>query len=380
MHRWSGKIVFTAMIWGLCSLAPAQESSYILRREIFKVPLSSIRMSPDTSLLLAGFSDGSFRTLDPGTFQVKLEIPEAHYKAVNAMDMPPKMDFILSAGNNSIKLWDRNGEFLSALNGHATTIWTASISRDGKLALSSAMNKTFLLWDLSENKLQEHVRGHEDMCMAVNFSPDARLIASGGKDRTIKIWDVASRSVISTMHGPTGDIYDVSFSPDGRLLAAASEDRSVRIYEVASESLLHVLKGHSEMVMEAAFSPDGNFLISASADGSVILWDLATGEQIHQFTDHEGAVTDLVYHPDGRSFYSISTAGELTRWSIHPELFVLKYKEEAYLEELSSDPVFEARRKGESKKDYEARQAEASLRKEEIIARYYEQYLEERGP
>jgi WD40 repeat protein len=73
----------------------SQEGSYIIKREMFKTSLASINFSPDGTLLLAGFYDGSFRLLDPETLETKLEVLKAHYKAVNAMDMTPKMDFIL---------------------------------------------------------------------------------------------------------------------------------------------------------------------------------------------------------------------------------------------------------------------------------------------
>lgn len=371
-------IVAMVLVLGWTSLARAQEGSYILKQQVFKVALSSINFAPDASLLLAGFSDGSFKIMNPESFLVSLEVANAHYKAVNAMDMPPGMDFILSAGHNSIKLWDRSGKHLLDWKGHATTIWNVEISRDGLWAVSSAMNKTFLLWDVYNSVLAEHMRGHEDMCMTVSISPDNRLIASGGKDLSIKIWDLETRKVVSTLHGPAEDIYDVEFGPDSRLLAACSKDKSVRLYDVAGSKLLHILKGHSEMVMESEFSPDGRQLITASADHSVILWDVLSGEKIYQFLEFEAPVMDLVFHPDGLSFYSISTAGDLTRWSVHPEIFVLKYMEEAYLNELSADPLFEPRRKGESKKDFGSRQLEAEVKKAGIIDRYYKQYLSER--
>lgn len=378
MHPNYRNIVLTVLALGLSTLALAQEGSYILKRQIFPVPLSSINFSPDGSLLLAGFSDGSFKIMDPDTFVPGLEVDNAHYKAVNAIDMPPKMDFILTAGHNAIKLWDRSGKHLFDWNKHATTIWNAEISKDGLWAVSSAFNKTFLLWDVSNNKLVESLRGHEDVCLAVSLSPDMRLIASGSNDLSIKLWDLETRKVISTLQGPTQDIYDLEFSPDARLLVACSKDNSVRLYDVAGSKLLHILKGHTEMVMEAEFSPDGRYLVTGSADHSMILWDVGSGEQIHHFLDIEAAVMDLVYHPDGLSVYSISTAGDLTHWSLHPEIFVLKYYEEAYLKELSADPIFEPKRKGESKKDYEARQEEAEVKKAGIIDRYYKEYLIER--
>jgi len=89
--------------------ARAQDASYILKRQLFKEALTSINISPDGLFLLAGFNDGTFRLLDPDSFESKLEVVEAHHKAINAIDMPPKMDFILTAGHSSIKLWDYEG-------------------------------------------------------------------------------------------------------------------------------------------------------------------------------------------------------------------------------------------------------------------------------
>jgi len=357
----------------------AQENTYILKRQVFKVAPTSINISPDGLFLLAGFDDGSFRLLDPDSFEAKLEVEGAHNKAVNAMDMPPKMDFILTAGANQIKLWDRSGKYLLAwTGGHATTIWNTEISNDGLWAVSSAMNKTFLLWDVYNSVLKERMRGHEDVCMAVCISPDNQLIASGGNDQALKIWDLESRQVISQLHGPAQDIYDVDFSPDSKLLVAASKEKSVRLYDLGEESLIHLLKGHTDMVLEAEFSPDGSYLLTASADMSIILWDVLSGQRIHQFLDNEGPVMDLVFHPDGHSFYSISYGADLTRWALDPEIFVLKYFESPYREELAADPIFEPRRKGESKKDYQLREKEAAVKKSEIVARYFQIYLSER--
>ena len=372
-------IVALLLMLGTISTARAQEDSYILKRQLFKLPLTSINISPDGLFLLSGFEDGSFRLLDPDSFEVKLEVLDAHYKAVNAMDMSPKMDFILTAGHHSIKLWDRSGKHLSDWNDHATTIWNAELSSDGLWAVSSAMNKTFLLWDVNNNGRVERMRGHEDVCIAVSISPDSRLIASGGYDLTVRLWDLETRQVISQLHGPSQDIYDLEFSPDGSLLAACSKDKSTRIYGLKEEKLLHLLNGHSDLVMEAEFSPDGNYLVTGSADQSIILWDVLTGERIYQFLDNDATIMDLVFHPNGQSFYSIGYTGNLSRWEVNPEIFVLKYYEEPYRKELVADPIFEAKRKGESKKDYQNRMAKAAVKKSEIIAHYYDLYLSERA-
>ncbi len=372
------KISILILLLSARALAWGQDDSYILKRVVYKTILTSINISPDGKFLLAGFQDGSFRLLDSENFEPELVVENAHLKAVNAMDMPPKMDFVLTAGDNTIKLWDLTGKHLANWNAHATTIWNADISSDGKYAVSSAFNKTFLLWDVYNSVLLKRMKGHEDVTMSVSISPDNRWIASGSNDLKIKIWDMATRQVAKTLDGPTQDIYDVSFSPDSRWLAVASKDKTVRMYDLKEEKLIHLLKGHRDMVLEVAFSPDGQYLVSGSADQSLILWDVNSGERIYHYLDNEEAILDLVYHPNGKSFYSISYAGDLTRWEVHPEIFVMKYYDKPYKEELSADPIFESKRKGESKKDFLVRKAEASLKKAKIIESYYKQYLSEK--
>ncbi|MCK4747935.1 MAG: WD40 repeat domain-containing protein [Bacteroidales bacterium] len=367
-------VLLFAMILG----TNAQDDTYIMKRKTYKISPSSINISPDGSLLLTGFQDGSFRLMDPETFLVSLEVKGAHVKAVNAMDMPPKMDFVLTAGQKTIKLWDLAGKHIGNLNAHATTIWNVDISNDGKYAVSSAFNKTFLLWDLYNGEVLEKMQGHDDVTMSVSISPDNRWIASGSNDLSVRVWDIQTRQVVKTLHGPTQDVYDVAFSPDSRLVAVASKDRSVRVYNLEEEKLVHLLKGHRDMVMEVGFSPDGQYLASGSADQSIYLWDVGSGERIHAYLDNEEAVLDLVFHPDGKSFYSISFAGDLTKWAVHPEIFVLKYYEKPYRDELEADPLFEPRRKGEAKKDYQDRQSEAEAKKAEILKRYYQLYLDGR--
>ena len=364
----------------ISSLVLCQNNDYIIKQESFKESVTAINLSPDGEKLLAGFNNGAFSILDVNTMKEEVLVEEAHIKAVYALEMSPKMDFILSAGFNTIRLWSPQGEPITNWKSHATTIWNVDISSDGKYAVSSEFNKTFRLWDVYSSEIIEQMRGHEDVTMAVAISADSKLIASGSNDKTIKIWDIETRQCIKTLNGPTNDIYDVKFSPDGKYVAVASKDESVRLFDVGKEKLVHLMKGHSDFVTEVEFSPDGRYLLSASADQSIILWDVETGEAIYNYLENGAAMLDLVYHPDGLSFFSSSLDNKLTRRAVDPEIFVLKFFEKPYLEEISENHLFDDRRQSESRKDYEARMIRADKKRNEIVDSYYQQYLERFAP
>jgi len=353
-----------------------QVHNYLLQEEAFKEPVTAMNISPDSTRLLTGFQDGSFSVLDINSLAPLVSVKDAHYKSIYAIEMSPEMDFILTAGHNIIKLWTPEGEPIKNWKAHATTIWNVDISKDGKYAVSTEFNKTFLLWDVKSGQVLEEMRGHEDVTMAVAISPDNRYIASGSNDLTIRIWDIASHQTVKTFYGPTKEIYDVKFSPDSKILAAASNDNSIRLYDIGNGNMLHLLKGHRDFVIDIEFSPDGHYLISASADRSIYLWDVQTGEKIYSYLDNDDALLDLVFCPDGQSFFSSSLDRTLKRWAIDPEIFVLRYYEKEYQDEIAGNQFFDERRKGESKKDYEARLEIADKKRADIVNRYYMMYLE----
>lgn len=353
-----------------------QSRDYVLIREKFDHPVTTINISPDGTKLLTGFEDGSFSILDAETLEVLTHVEGAHSKAIYALEYDPKMKFILSAGHHSIKIWTPEGEHFANWKSHTTTIWNVDISSDGKYAVSSEFNKTFRLWDVYSGEILELMRSHEDVTMAVTISPDSRYVASGSNDLTVKIWDIESRKPIKTLQGATQDIYDVKFSPDGKLIAVASKDQNVRIYDLEEEKMIHLLKGHSDFVMEIEFSPDGRYLISASADQLVSLWEVSTGVKIYSYIENEAALLDIAYHPDGNSIYGTSIDNYVTRWAVDPEIFVLKYYYDPYMEEIFSNHLFDERRKKESKKDYLSRMVRADKKRAEIVNQYYQQYLE----
>jgi WD40 repeat protein len=352
-----------------------QKDNYLLQKESFREPVTALNVSSDGHQLLAGFQDGSFSILEINSLDEILKVENAHLKAVYAIEMAPKKKYILTAGFNTISIWSTEGIKIGSWKSHPTTIWNVDISSDGKYAVSSEFNKTFKLWDANSGEIIQYMRGHDDVTMAVAISPDSKLIASGSNDRTIKIWDIETRQPMITFHGPTKNVYDVKFSPDGKKLAVASNDNTIRIYDLVKKDLVHILKGHRDFVIDVEFSPKGYYLATASADQIIFLWDVETGEKIYAYLESEDALLDIVFHPDGKSFFSSTLNGSLSRWAVDREIFVLKYYEELYRKELSENRLFDARREGESKKDFESRMTIAEKKREEIILKYYQKYL-----
>ena len=359
--------------------AATQPIDYIVRSIDYKTPVTAVSVSPDSLWILAGFEDGTLRILNVASGEELHTFENAAGAAIYAIEMSPKMDVIFLAAGNRIMLYDTTGTHITSWPHHRNTMWSMDIDPTGKYIVSTEVNKTFQLIDVYEGTIRESMRAHDDITLAVAFSPDGRQIASGSNDKTVLLWDLESLEVTGKLQGHSGNIYDVAFSPDGQLVAAASQDKSVRIWNIAENKLVQLLKGHQDMVLEIEFSPDGRYLLSASFDQAIKLWDVETGEQLFAYLENGGSIPDIAFLPGGKSFVSAGMDGRLTTWELHPEIFVMKYFGEEYEKELSENPLFLPRQRGEKRSDYELRLEKAAKAKEEIVQRYYARYLENTG-
>ncbi len=75
----------------------------------------------------------------------------------------------------------------------------------------------------------------------VSFSPNGELLAAAVEDGTIKLWQVSDGKLLQSLKGHQGKVMSVSFSPDGQLLASSGEDATVKLWGSGQKRNLHRL-------------------------------------------------------------------------------------------------------------------------------------------
>lgn len=190
-----------------------------------------------------------------------------------------------------------------------------AISDDDLLLYSSSRDKTFVCWDLrQEKRLATHAQGagginalvllpapSPDVSRGARERPGERprprrrahqppapdrsgpLLAaqqqvrllSVGQERKLTEWDVRQADAVRAL--PAGrEQLCLCASADSGLVAAGGVDSVVRLYDAATLALLAECVGHSDHVLSLRFSPDGRQLVSAGADGCVLVWNVYT--------------------------------------------------------------------------------------------------------
>ncbi|WP_414590255.1 WD40 repeat domain-containing protein, partial [Scytonema sp. PCC 10023] len=74
-----------------------------------------------------------------------------------------------------------------------------AFSPDGKTIASGSVDNTVRLWNLN-GQLLKTLSGHGSSVRSVAFSPDGKTIASGNNDNTVRLWNLNGQ-LLKTLSG-----------------------------------------------------------------------------------------------------------------------------------------------------------------------------------
>jgi WD40 repeat protein len=162
---------------------------------------------------------------------------------------------------------------------------------------------------------------HSNGVRAIAVSPDGRFLVSSSLDNSVRLWDISSGKDVYKLpgHGLYGGRRTVGFTPDGRRFLSYGDDLYLRIWDVRTGKALteNAVRppgvggpgdvdpaGRERSIMmqgPAAFTPDGRHLV-ATLGGSFHIIETATGRVVKSVEHPGGHVMSLAVAPDGRTF------------------------------------------------------------------------------
>jgi len=253
----------------------------------------------------------------------------------NASLSPDQKTFAASTSNNSIQLWQRNGDKLQQLHtdlrGHKAAITQLVFSPDGKRLASASEDKTIKLWNVEQGILIQTLSAHTQAVTALSFRSDGEVLASGSADQTIKLWNVAKGRILDTFQGHNATASVIRFSPDGRILAAGTLTNTIHLWYPDSQNpILLGDHGSSEAqgVNDLAFSPDGKTIASAGSDSTIKLWTVGDAKAEREtvptqtLSGHDKAVTSLSFSANGQILASGGRDRTIRLWNMQNGTFL----------------------------------------------------------
>jgi WD40 repeat protein/energy-coupling factor transporter ATP-binding protein EcfA2 len=271
-----------------------------------------------------------------------------------AIAISPNGQWIATASEGKIHLWQQNGELVKTLSGDQSAVESMAFNARSQLLASASAEGTARIWQLNQGSAVT-LKGHSAAVKQVVFSSDGG-VATASVDGTVKLWNSQGQLLRSLEVGTP--VTGVAFSPNGKTLAASTADK-IELWRMAAgnaeasqslaidqaHSLAFSADGQTLVASDAdhelcwwkrdrtggfaarpahiipdasvsriTFSPNGKTLAAISPDQTIQIWD-REGHLVRTLKGHTQPVADLAFSPDGRTL--VTSGGDQTRlWQL----------------------------------------------------------------
>ena len=277
----------------------------------------------------------------------------SHCDEVSAVSFSPNGQMIATASKDgTVKLWDRNGQFLRTLVddfltkgdcerfkksfkqvSHCHEVLAVSFGPNSQMIATASKDQTVKLWSRDGQFLETLVDdsltdqdcerfkqvSHCDEVWDVSFSHNGEMIATASRDKTVKLWDRNERKLVRTLRGHTDGVLSVSFNHEDRMLASAGYDSNVLLWNTNDGNLIKMLSGHKDTVRRVSFSPKSQMLASVSWNGIVKLWQI-NSNPLPSLTGHTNWVFDVSFSHNGQIIATASRDNTVKLWQRNGKL------------------------------------------------------------
>ncbi|XP_064606851.1 WD repeat-containing protein 18-like [Liolophura sinensis] len=253
-----------------------------------------------------------------------------------------------------IHVWQvATGNLLCVLTHHYQNLTCLRCTDDDSCVVSGGEDSLVVVWSLlsvlsrtsDQTMTQEPLyvwTGHSlpvtDIYVGVG-GRRARVVSSS-LDQTCKLWDLSSGSLLLTVMFDSSITSVAMDTPEYRLFAGSNSGTvySVNLFSQPVKTERHIsssevdknvtqFQGHSKQVTCLAVSLDGSLLFSGSHDTKVKVWDISSGQCLRSI-DHKGAVTNII---------SMLAPNTMFTHNHKPSLPIQPFKRHLYTEETRGE-------------------------------------------
>ena len=235
----------------------------------------------------------------------------------------------------------RSRRLLTTMQGHADSVLSVCVSRDGRFVLSGSEDFTLKLWEIPSGNCVGTLTGHTGPVVFVSLVADDALAFSASKDGTLKLWRIPSGECIRSVQ-PEGvrSIDSACVTRDGGIVAVGSEaGQSFTVWDMQTGECLRspnpepkeLISGppdnggddsesaHPREPVEkgpplVCMSGDGRSVVTTAGDGKAVLWETASWRPQRAFVGHTAAITSLHISERGDRVLSGSADTTLRLW------------------------------------------------------------------
>jgi len=239
-----------------------------------------------------------------------------HSKKVGKVKFHPTKDIVVSASQDATaRVWkctDANNwkapyTSVHVVKKHGAEVTDLSIHPLGDYMLTSSLDKSWALHDLTSGQCVRHMQDQEAGYGCMNFHPDGLILAGGNVDKVVQVWDLKDQKTVATLSGHEGEITALSFSENGYYLATASRDGKVKLWDLRKPINIQTLEVSDGAVNHVKFDSTGQYLAVGASTVQIYNFETKTNVGLTvELKDHEASVMGVCLGSFAKSLASVS--------------------------------------------------------------------------
>ena len=264
----------------------------------FEIPGLFVVCAPGRQLAAVAGIGTSVQLLDLQDGKVLREF--SHGALLLALAFSPNGNRLATAGIDKVVcVWDvATAQELARLKGHEGAVFDVAFAGDGQRIVTASEDKTARVWDANSGEMQR-VIPHASRVWRAVVSPDGRQILTGTggplvglparmdvvtiKDNAVRLWDLESGKLLHEMDGHSDAVRSLAFHPRLPVAASGGLDKRIMLWDLNTGKMLCRVNCES-WIASAAFSPDGEYLLTGGgAYKKELHWIKVPNERLHQF-------------------------------------------------------------------------------------------------
>jgi WD40 repeat protein len=197
--------------------------------------INTLTTTADGRLAISGDTDGGRRLWDLRTLQC------------------------LGTSESLRPLWDK-------------AVLSFALTPDGKIFVSGKPEEkdNLYVFDFYTGICLNTLEGHKRAAVAASITPNGRLAISGSDDTTVRLWDLRTGICLKKLEGHTDRVYYTSsLSADGLHILSISNDTTLRIWDLVRGECVALEQARAP-ITTAIFSEAEGYLVCGTSEGEVI--------------------------------------------------------------------------------------------------------------
>ncbi|SOD90511.1 WD40 repeat domain-containing protein [Spirosoma fluviale] len=243
------------------------------------------------AFMLYAYSTGYFQRLEAWVYDI---------------DGNPK-GLLVSASDNKIRLWQQR-RCITTLVSPQDIVRCLSLSTDGAVLASGAVDHSILLWSVSQARPIRRLLGHRGIVTQVYISPDRQWLLSQSMDSTLCIWQLPTAKLIKRLPAwNTG----FSVSPSGQL-AYCDRQANLTVIDLKTQAVLWQVP---QVPGKPQFSPAGDQVAWIDTASHCSVFNSLTHQRIVTFALGAHTNWNISFTPDSKQLLTSKWGGAIELWN-----------------------------------------------------------------